>query len=138
MRIIKSCLLYLPFLLIAGGCIHLNTKTKLPPDGTPVFQMNELRCVEPIPLNLALAGAVDALKSLQFKVTWKESTALDALVEAEGVDDQKITIRLSSLAPKRTKIRIRVGLFGNKPHEKAILNALKKYAKPKPKRFFAN
>jgi hypothetical protein len=66
-----------------------------------------------------------AIQQLQYaKVSEHKDALVDTFV-ARNADDKKIEIRLETVSAHTTKVRIRVGVFGNQPTSVAILEKIK-------------
>ena len=66
-----------------------------------------------------------ALDKLQFAKISEKKDALQAIVVARNAADKKIEIRLERAGDALTKIKIRVGVFGDEPLSLAILDKVK-------------
>ncbi len=66
-----------------------------------------------------------AIQQLQYaKVSEHKDALVDTLV-ARNADDKKIEVRLETVSRGVTKVRIRVGVFGDEPTSIAILEKIK-------------
>lgn len=74
----------------------------------------------------ATSRATDrAIEQLQFARISERKDALLNLVEARNAADKKVSIRLENTARELTKVRIRVGIFGDEALSMAILDKIK-------------
>lgn len=76
-------------------------------------------------LDNSVDAANQALTQLGLAKVSERKDALLAIIIARNADDKKIEIRLENAARNLTKIRIRVGVFGNEPLSIAILEKIK-------------
>ena len=80
-------------------------------------------------LNADFDKAVDAtnraIQQLQYAKVSEHKDALVDTVVARNADDKKIEIRLETVSRGVTKVRIRVGVFGDEPTSIAILDKIK-------------
>ncbi len=73
----------------------------------------------------ATAATNRAIEQLQFvKVSERKDALLDVIV-ARNAADKKIEIRLENTARELTKVRIRIGIFGDEALSMAILDKIK-------------
>jgi hypothetical protein len=67
----------------------------------------------------------EAIKQLQFAKVSEKRDALQAIVIARNASDKKIELRLDKLADDATKLKIRVGTFGDDTLTQAVLERVK-------------
>jgi hypothetical protein len=80
-------------------------------------------------LNKSYAATLKALDQLQIVPTQKLKDSLTAEVIARTSDDTKITIKLTRVEDKITKISIRVGVFGDQAQSTTIYEHIKQNLK---------
>lgn len=74
----------------------------------------------------AVVGAADrAIAQLQFAKISDTRDAFSAVIVARTAQDQKITITVTKEADELSKVRIRIGVFGDEPKSRAILDKIK-------------
>lgn len=72
------------------------------------------------------ANAVNrAIQQLQYAKVSEHRDALVDTITARNADDKKIEVRLETVSAGVTKVRIRVGVFGDEPTSIAILERIK-------------
>lgn len=67
----------------------------------------------------------EAIKQLQFAKVSEKRDALQAIIIARNAADKKIELRLDKLADDATKLKIRVGTFGDDTMTQAVLERVK-------------
>ncbi len=73
----------------------------------------------------AVVAANRAVQELQFAKVSEHKDALLDLIVARNAADKKIEIRLESESDRRTKLKIRVGFFGDEALSMVILERIK-------------
>ena len=73
----------------------------------------------------AVVAANRAVQELQFAKVSEHKDALLDLILARNAADKKIEIRIESESDRRTKLKIRVGLFGDEALSMVILDRIK-------------
>jgi hypothetical protein len=76
-------------------------------------------------LDRSTRAANQAVGHLEFSKVSESKDALQALLIARNALDRKIEIRLEQTGPARTKIKVRVGVFGDDALALAILEKVK-------------
>ena len=95
--------------------------------GTVAYLRGELKSTEEASIDTTWQASQEALKDLEFSVTSKEKDAFSAKLIAHGVNDKKIEIELKKVSELLTRVTIRVGVFGDEPLSRLILERLKKH-----------
>lgn len=72
-----------------------------------------------------VAATNRAIQQLQFAKVSERKDALTDIIIARNAADKKIEIRLDNAARELTKVRIRVGIFGNEPLSIMLLEKIK-------------
>ena len=73
------------------------------------------------------AATVKALNKLKLTTVSDQSDRLKSKVVAEFADGQNVNIDIDALTELTTKIRIRVGVLGDKAKSELILSKIKRY-----------
>jgi len=94
--------------------------------GAVKYVGGELRSTEEVSLNRAWKATQKAINDLEFTITSKEKDVFDAQLIPSGAADKKIKVRLKKQSETVTEIRIRIGVFGNEPLSRHILEKIKK------------
>ncbi len=110
--------------LSAGGCLALAVGAAAGA-GTVAYIQGELEAVEEIPLDRAWSASQATIEELQFNKTAERKDALQGRITAERADGSDVTIRLDAEGDTQTKIRIRVGTFGDEAVSRTILDTIK-------------
>jgi hypothetical protein len=84
-------------------------------------------------LNASVTGSVEtvdraanqALQQLQFAKINEGKSTVDAAITARTGQDKKIEIKLDRTADNLTRVRIRVGTFGDEPISRLLLDKIK-------------
>lgn len=113
--------------LSGGGCLALAVGAAAGA-GTVAYVKGELQVVEDIPLDRAWTAAQATIEELQFNKTAERKDALQGRITAERADGSNVTIRLDSRNETQTRIRIRVGTFGDEAVSRTILDGIKRRA----------
>jgi hypothetical protein len=69
-----------------------------------------------------------ALEELDLTVVSTKSSKIDGEVVARTAGDEKITVRLSEEGEQRTKVRIRIGVFGDETLSRRIYDTIRAHA----------
>lgn len=93
--------------------------------GTVAYIKGELKSVEEASLDRTWDAAQKAIKNLEFTLTKKQKEAISARLITRGADKKKISINLQKITEELTEVRIRIGIFGDAPLSRLILERLK-------------
>lgn len=93
--------------------------------GTYAYVTGELSTLEEVKLDRAWSATQAAVKDLQFTVKEQAKDALQARLVAQQADKTDIKITLEAQGDKVTKIRIRVGVFGDEATSRLIMDKIK-------------
>ncbi len=89
------------------------------------YVRGQLEATIPHDFEPVVAATNRAIQQLQFaKVSEHKDTLVDTLI-VRNAADKKIEIRLENSARDLTKVRIRIGVFGNEPLSITILDKIK-------------
>ena len=97
--------------------------------GTVAYVKGDLETTLDAGMDSSYAAALKALDQLQIVPTQKLKDALTAEVIARTSDDTKITIKLTRVEDKITKMSIRVGVFGDQAQSTTIYERIKQNLK---------
>lgn len=100
-------LLAVPMLLGSPGCSTAGTGTAL------AYVRGDLDAMLSVPFESALHAASRAVAQLEFTKVSERKDALQAIFVSRNAAATKIEIRLERVAGDETKLRIRVGSFGD-------------------------
>jgi hypothetical protein len=124
---------YLPSLALAsvlvtsaslmGGCLVVAAGAA--GAGTYAYVTGELSTVEEASLDKCWSATQAAVKDLQFTVKEQSKDALQGRLVAQQADKTDITIKLDRETDKLTKIRIRVGVFGDESTSRLVMDKIK-------------
>ena len=95
--------------------------------GSYAYVTGELKATEAVSLENAYHAAQQAMSDLEFTVTNKQKDAFYAEVNARRASGKKIVIKLDKESSSLTRIRIRVGTFGDESTSHQILERIKKH-----------
>ena len=88
------------------------------------YWKGEIKGTEQAPLDKTWVATLDAMKDLEFPVTYKAKDALAGELKAVNSSGTEIDINLKKLSDSATEVRIRVGTFGDEPLSRTILNKI--------------
>jgi len=66
------------------------------------------------------AAAVSALKQMEFRGVKERRDSLGGTIEARRADDTAITVKVEPAGTDTTRVKVRVGTFGDRPASEAI------------------
>src|SRR5574341_485332 len=112
-------------LFLSCGCVALLVGGGVGA-GTVAYLRGELKSTEEASIDKTWQAAQEAIKDLEFVVTSKEEDAASAKLIARNAGDKKIEIGLKKVSDHLTRVTIRVGVFGDEPLSRLILERLKK------------
>jgi hypothetical protein len=95
--------------------------------GSYAYVTGELKATEAVSLENAYQAAQQAMSELEFTVTNKQKDAFYAEVNARRASGKKIKVKLDKESNSVTRIRIRVGTFGDESMSHQILERIKKH-----------
>lgn len=110
--------------LFLGGFFWVGCKTTeiVGPSGETqaVYSWGTLKATENKPIAMVNASALRAMENLGLTVTMKTADSLSALIVARDSQDQKITVRLTSLAENSTRVVIQAGPLGDEEKSRIV------------------
>ncbi|MGR3309594.1 MAG: DUF3568 domain-containing protein [Candidatus Brocadiales bacterium] len=95
--------------------------------GAVAYVTGELKSTEEASLDRTWQAAQKAIEDLEFFVTSKQKDAISAKLIARGATDKKIELILKKVSENLTEVRIRVGIFGDEPLSRLVLEKLKNH-----------
>lgn len=108
-----------PALLVAGGAAV--------GAGAIVWHAGWLQEDIPQPLYRVHRAAASALLDFDWQVGVNELEQDSGVVDAFTLEGKRVVVKTEKLADEKTRIRIRVGLMGDKERSREILDQLKKH-----------
>jgi hypothetical protein len=90
-----------------------------------VYSWGTLKATEDQPIAVVNSAALKAVDDLNLTVTMKTADSLTGLIIARDSQDNKISIRLTSLSENSTGIKIQAGFFGNEDKSKIVYNQIR-------------
>lgn len=93
--------------------------------GAVAWVRGELRADLSANPEAAMDATEAAIGELKFFVTEQKRDALSAVYEMRNSQDEKITVLVEQMAEGVTRVRIRVGVFGNQALSQTILDRIK-------------
>ncbi len=93
--------------------------------GTYAYVTGELSSVEQASVDKVWSATQSAVKDLQFTVKEQSKDALQGRLDAEQADKTDITIKVERESETLTKVRIRVGVFGDEATSRIIMDKIK-------------
>lgn len=109
---------------VLGGCLVVAAAGA--GAGTYAYISGELSSVEEAKLDRTWSATQAAIKDLQFTVKEQSKDALQARLVATQADNTDVKVTLESQGEKLTKIKIRIGVFGDEAKSRLILDKIKK------------
>lgn len=106
-----------------GGCVVVAAGAA--GAGTYAYVTGELSSVEQAKLDKCWSAVQSAVKDLQFTVKEQSKDALQARMVAQQADKTDIKISLERETDTLTKIRIRVGVFGDENTSRIVMDKIK-------------
>ncbi len=114
-------------LLLVGGCAPLLLGAGAAGGaGTMLYAKGYLEEQLQVSVNKAHDATIGALQSLELPVKKDMKDKVTAEIDSEFSDGKDIAIRFKSLSPSITRIRIRVGIFGDEARARRILKEIHK------------
>lgn len=93
--------------------------------GAVAYIRGELEATVDSSLNATLKASDRAISQLEFAKVSEKKDALSANLVARTAQDKKVEIDLAKVGDKVTKVKIRVGVFGDEAVSMAILDKIK-------------
>jgi hypothetical protein len=109
-------------LSLASGCFVIAAGAA--GAGTAAYVRGELDATVGGDLGRAADASDRALEQVQFVKVSEKRDAFSVVIVARTAEDKKVEIRLAREGDKLTKVRIRIGLFGDEERSRAVLERL--------------
>lgn len=109
--------------LVTSGCLAVAAGAGA--GATVAYVRGDLDVTLNANIDRSLFAVNEAVRQLQFAKVSERKDALQAIVIARNVSDKKIEMRLDKLAQDATKLKIRVGTFGDEALTQAVLEKIK-------------
>lgn len=113
----------LPALVLNQGCAAILVGTAAV--GTYAYVRGDLDAPLDASLENSLAASNKAIEQLKFAKVSEKSDALQAIIITRNAADKKIELRLEKTTDKTSKVKIRVGTFGDEHLSISILEKIK-------------
>jgi len=112
-------------LITASGCIALLIGAAAGAGGV-VYVKGELEKNFDATVAKVHKASIAGLKNLDMFILSDELNVHDASIRSEDAQGKKVTINIDALTERSSKIKIRVGLVGNKMKSQIILDAIER------------
>jgi hypothetical protein len=113
-------------LLSFSGCVALVVGAAAGAGGA-VYVMGKLEEEVAHPVPTVHQAVLKGLQELQLPTLENKVDQLTARLESQLADERRIWINLEAVDKNRTRLTIRVGLMGDEPQSRRILEAVKKH-----------
>lgn len=97
--------------LVISGC-ELLVGGAVVGSGMYSYFKGELKRTYAEPYDKILNLSIEALDSLQIKITEKTADKISARLDAKRNDETPVVVTITSIAPKITEVSVRSGVFG--------------------------
>ena len=128
-RLLIALLLFSTMISSSGCAVVLVGAGAAAGAGTVAYVGGELKSSENVSLDRAWNASQAAMGSMGFAMTSKEKDDLSGKLIARGAEDEKVTVKLKKQTDEVTQIGIRIGIFGDKPLSRQILEEIKKHGR---------
>ncbi|MGE5296803.1 MAG: DUF3568 family protein [Solirubrobacterales bacterium] len=124
LRLLFLALLLAGLATSSGGCLAIAVGAGAA--GTVAYMRGDLEAEEPYGIEQTYAATRDAVDSLGLKIINGDSgaDALSACVTARDSSDKKVVVRLKAVTSNVTKVKVRVGTFGDEAKTRRIYNTI--------------
>ena len=122
-RILCITAIALTSITLLTGCAALIVGAAAGAGGVAYVQ-GELKVTELVTHEVAGRAAEKALQDLKFAVIKRQQDGLSGTIEARTASDQKVVIKTKRISEKSTEVGIRVGLVGDEPKSRQILDRM--------------
>ena len=117
-----ALLLGVPALTLTSGCIVVAAGAGA---GAVAYVRGDLNATLEASLDLTVRASNRAVEKLQFAKVSETKDAMIANIVVRNAEDKKIEIHLERASDNLTKVRIRVGVFGDESLSMAVLEKIK-------------
>ena len=114
-------------LVLGSGCVAALVGGAAAGAGTVAYVRGELKSSEKVTLDVAYTAALEAMKDLQMTLEMQKKDAHSRTVKAHMAETTTIHNSVSKTGPAETRIRIRVGTFGDQTWSRSILDQMRKH-----------
>lgn len=119
-------LVLFPVLTLNQGCVGLLAGAGAGAGGVAYIR-GDLETTERTSIHRVWDATQQAVKELEFAVQETDKDATAAVLKAETADGKRIRIDLTAVEENKTRLYIRVGVFGNQKRSRLILQTIEKY-----------
>lgn len=116
-------LCFLCMMALESGCESVKSGTR----NTEGFVRGRYTGMIAQRLEKVCSAATDATDSLKFQLSEKQCDALSGRIIARDALDKKITIRMTRVDTRMTRVEIQVGAIGDKAIAEAFIEEIKRY-----------
>ena len=95
--------------------------------GTMAWMNGDLEYNFDASVDKAHNAALRGLKKLALPITQDHKDKHNAKIKSTYSDGKDVNVTIEAITERSSKIKIRVGVFGDQPRSEAILTAIKKY-----------
>ncbi len=113
------------FLVMSQGCAPLVVGAAAGAGGFAFLKGNLVKNVDSSVAEVHKA-ALSALKNLDLFVTQDELNRHSGKIQSEYADGKKVVVVIQALTEKSSKIKIKIGVFGDQNKSITIMNAIQK------------
>jgi uncharacterized protein YceK len=106
--------------LLSGCAAALLTGGAAAGAGAVAYVQGELSQVHAAAFDRTWAASVAAMKQMEFKGVTDKRDSLGGTIEARRADDTAVTVKVERAGPDATRVKVRVGTFGDRPASEAI------------------
>ncbi len=93
--------------------------------GTILWTKGKLVEIYESPVTQVHAATIETLRELELPILKDKKDSLTAVVKSEFADGKSVKILIKSMEGALTKIKIRVGIFGDESRSRIILHAIR-------------
>ncbi len=115
----KAVFLVLAPVLLLSGCVALVVGAAAGVGGY-AYVKGELVRVYDVPYEKAWTASLDTLKSLDMTIVDESRDKLKGIISAKRADDASIKVTVESLSEQSTRVKVRVGVFGDRSASERI------------------
>jgi acetaldehyde dehydrogenase (acetylating) len=125
LRIVLACAAAASAMTLVSGCFLVAVGAAgAAGAGTVAYVDGKLTATLAKPYEAVVAASGRAIAELQFLKVGETKDALKDTVEVRTADDKKVTIEATRVGDNLTRVEIRVGMFGDQPVSRTILDRI--------------
>ena len=117
------CLALITMVVTTSGCIPLLVGAAAGAGGVAYVRGNLEKNFEE-PVDDVHKATLAALKNMDIFVTQDELNRHDAVIKGEYSDGEAVDIKINALTEKTSKVKVRIGVFGDELKSQSIMNAI--------------